>query len=144
MENTNKVKIAKEALRAIFAQQAILKEVSPDYNWNGLGNLLGDFGELVGIEQYGLTKAPTGAKGYDALTADGKTVQIKTSYASKQVNLRPDADLLLVLHVEKDAEVSTLYFGSFSAAMAAGHYSPRDNKTIVPHTRLRALVTMDA
>ena len=136
---TTRFEIAQNALKAIFAQQQILKTVAPDYNWNGLGNLLGDFGELIAIEQYGLQKAPTGAKGYDAVTPDGKTVQIKTSYASKQVNLRPRADILLVVHVDDNAAIEEVYYGDYDAAFNLGTFSKRDNKTVVTHSKLVAL-----
>jgi hypothetical protein len=46
--------------------------------------LLGDFGELIAIDHYGLLKAPVGSDGYDATTADGKKVQINTIYVADQ------------------------------------------------------------
>jgi len=36
-----------------------------------MGNLLGDYGEYIALANYALTKAPGGAAGYDAVTADG-------------------------------------------------------------------------
>ena len=69
-----------EILVKIFALQEELKIIAPDYNWGGLGNLLGDYGENMSIIQFDLNPAPTGTKTYDALMQDGKTVQIKTNY----------------------------------------------------------------
>ena len=44
-------------LASIFASQKTLKTLAPEFNWSGLGNLLGDFGELIAIDAYKLTKA---------------------------------------------------------------------------------------
>ena len=42
-----------------------------------MGNLLGDYGEYFALANYDLKKAPGGADGHDAITADGMKVQIK-------------------------------------------------------------------
>ena len=45
-----------EAIRQIlatrFAAQGALKALAPEFNWAGMGNLLGDYGEVVGITIY--------------------------------------------------------------------------------------------
>ena len=41
------------------------------------GKLIGDAGESVAIDHYGLTKAR--ASGFDATTPNGRTVQIKAN-----------------------------------------------------------------
>lgn len=57
-----KIVAVQAILASIFASQKALKALAPDYKWAGLGNLLGDFGELIAIEHYKLKKAPTGGK----------------------------------------------------------------------------------
>ena len=93
----------------ISAAQAILASIlashralAPEYGWAGLGNLLGDFGEVVAPDRYGLVKAAAGSGDYDAGTTDGKCVQIKTNYAVSQIGFRGAADLLLVIGVKDD------------------------------------------
>ena len=50
-----------EAIRYIiatfFSAQNALRSLAPEFKWIGLGNLLGDFGECVAIEHYGLKKS---------------------------------------------------------------------------------------
>jgi hypothetical protein len=87
-ERTERIQSIQHILASIFASQRALKLLAPEFNWAGLGNLLGDFGELVAIDHYGLKKAPRGSDGYDAITPDGKKVQIKTNYAASQIGFR--------------------------------------------------------
>lgn len=53
-------------ISSIFTAQKALRAMAPDYNWSGLGNLLGDYGEFVAISHYGLLKAPPGATSWAA------------------------------------------------------------------------------
>nr|WP_297366646.1 hypothetical protein [Acidocella sp.] len=104
-----------------------------------MGNLLGDYGEFVAINHYGFTKSEAVTAGFDAITEDGKTVQIKTSHAAEQIGFRGEADLMLVLKVGLDGTWEEVYFGNFSAVKAIARHSTRDNKYMVPVSKLRAL-----
>ncbi len=137
-EKQEKIKSIQNILANIFASQKSLQTLAPEFHWTGLGNLLGDFGEFVAIEHYGLTKAPTGSNGYDAITKDGKTVQIKTNYAANQIGFRGTADLLLVIGVKEDGSWEELYYGDYSAIKSRARYSERDNKHMVPISKLKA------
>ena len=126
-------------LASIFASQKTLKTLAPEFNWSGLGNLLGDFGELIAIDAYKLTKAYSGANGFDALTSDGLRVQIKTNYAASQIGFRGNADILLVLNVTADGNWSEMYFGPFEPVQIASRISTRDNKNMIATSKLREL-----
>src|SRR5689334_16359065 len=123
-------------LASIFAAQKALRALAPEFHWSGLGNLLGDFGELVAIDKYGLTKAPGGSDGYDAKTSDGRTVQIKTNYAASQIGFRGKSDLMLVIGVNDDGSWKELYYGPFEPVHAASRFSARDNKHMLAITKL--------
>ena len=126
-------------LASIFSSQNALRALAPEYRWSGLGNLLGDFGELVAIDHYGLEKAPTGSGGHDAITKDGKTVQIKTNRAASQIGYRGEADLMLVIGVEDDGSWKVIYFGDFGAVKGQSRYSSRDNKYMIAISKLKAI-----
>lgn len=82
MSEDSKVRAVQHIMATLFSAQNALRELAPEFRWAGLGNLLGDYGEFVGIKHYGLVKAPAGSNGYDATTPDGKTVQIKANHAA--------------------------------------------------------------
>ena len=139
MAATERIQAIQHVLASIFASQRTLKVLAPEFKWSGLGNLLGDFGELVAIDAYSLSKAPSGANGFDAVTQDGRTVQIKTNYAASQVGFRGAADLLLVLSVTDNGQWSEMYFGPFAPVLAASRRSERDNKNMITLTKLHSL-----
>lgn len=136
-ERDERIRSIQHILASIFASQRALKTLAPEFNWAGLGNLLGDFGELVAIDHYELVKAPPGSDGYDALTADGQSVQIKTNYAANQIGFRGSADLLLVIGVNDDGSWQEIYYGSFESVKQAARFSARDNKHMIAISKLR-------
>jgi len=141
MEKENIVEAVKGIIASLYASQKSLQALAPEFKWAGLGNLLGDFGEFVAIEHYGLKKAPPGSNGFDALTSDGKTVQIKANHAAKQIGFRGDADLLLVIHVESNGEWNEVYYGIFEKVSQLSTYSERDNKRMISITKLAKITT---
>ena len=134
-----RISAAQAILASIFASQKALRALAPEYNWSGLGNLLGDFGELLATDHYKLQKAPSGSGDYDARTADGLTVQIKTNFAASQIGFRGQADLLLVLGIHEDGSWEEIYFGTYAPVLSHAHFSARDNKHMIAVSKLRAL-----
>lgn len=137
------IEAVKHIMATLFSAQNALRALAPDFRWAGLGNLLGDYGEFVAIEAYGLTKAPAGSNGFDALTHDGRTVQIKANHAASQIGFRGDADLMLVIRVEADGQWNEIYYGSFAKAKSLARYSARDNKHMIVVKQLIALNESD-
>ena len=139
MEDESKVRAVQHIMATLFSAQNALRELAPEFRWAGLGNLLGDYGEFVAIKHYGLTKAPAGSNGYDAITPDGRTVQIKANHAASMIGFKGEADLLLVIKVDPSGQWKECYFGPFAAAKAKARYSARDNKHMVMVRHLIAL-----
>jgi len=144
MEDESKVRAVQHIMATLFSAQNALRELAPEFRWAGLGNLLGDYGEFVAIKHYGLTKAPAGSNGYDAITPDGHTVQIKANHAASMIGFRGEADLLLVIKVEPNGQWAECYYGPFEAAKAKARYSTRDNKHMVTIRHLIALSAVPA
>lgn len=126
----------KHIIATVFSAQNALRELAPEYKWAGMGNLLGDYGEFVAVEAYGLTKAPAGSNGFDAVTPDGKTVQIKANHAASQIGFRGEADLMLVVKVDTTGEWTEVYYGDFQPIKEAARYSTRDNKHMIAMKKL--------
>ena len=137
--SVDRVEAVKGIIAALFATQRSLKALAPKYGWTGLGNLLGDYGEFIASRVYGLTKAPAGSSGFDAINEDGATIQVKTNHAASQIGYRGEADLMLVLHVRDDGEWEEVYYGDFQAVRDQSRYSKRDNKHMISMTKLRKL-----
>ena len=139
MGDDDRYKAIRHVLETIFTSQKILKTLAPEYGWTGMGNLLGDYGECIAIGMYNLQKAETGTNDYDAVTPEGLTVQIKANHSSQHIGFRGNSDLLLVLHVDDNADVSELYYGPFSLVKDLSSNSDRDNKRMISVNKLKKL-----
>lgn len=137
----DRIVAAQAILASIFASQRALRALAPEFNWSGLGNLLGDFGELLATDHYGLIKAPTGSGDYDAKTINGQSVQIKTNFASAQIGFRGEADLLLVLGIREDGSWDEIYFGPYALVKEQARFSARDNKHMVAISKLKNIAS---
>ena len=135
----NRVEAVRHILATVFSAQNALRTLASEYKWAGMGNLLGDYGEYVATHAYGLDKSAAGSSGFDAVTKDGKTVQIKTNHAANQIGFRGDADLLLVLYVADDGNWNEIYYGDFAVVKAQSRYSARDNKHMIAISKLKKL-----
>ena len=129
----------KHIMATLFSAQNALRSLAPEYKWAGMGNLLGDYGEYICIQEYGLIKAPAGASGYDAITQSGQTVQIKTNHAAAMVGYRGEADLFLVVHIDDDGGFNEIYYGDFATVQKNSNYSKRDNKHTITINKLKQL-----
>ena len=139
LEKDSRIEALKGVMASLFASQRTLKALAPEFKWAGLGNLLGDYGEFIATTVYGLKKAPSGSNGFDAITADGKTVPVKTNYAANQIGFRGAADLLLCLKIKDNGDWEELYFSLFASVKEKARFSARDNKHMVPISLLKAL-----
>ena len=135
----NKIEAVKGIMSSLFASQRSLKALAPEYKWTGMGNLLGDFGEFIAIEHYSLKKAPSGSDGFDAITSEGKTVQIKANHSSGTIGIRGEADLLLVIHVTHNGDWEEMYFGDHKEVIDKCSFSKRDNKHVIGITKLKKM-----
>ena len=133
------VEAVKHIIATLFSAQNALRELAPEFNWAGMGNLLGDYGEYVCIKKYGLIKAIPGATGHDAKTSDGRSVQIQTNHSASMIGYRGEADLMLVIHVKDDGEFEEIYYGDFGSVKNASNFSKRDNKSTISISKLRKL-----
>jgi hypothetical protein len=138
-QDESDVRAVKSIIATIYSAQNALRALAPEYNWAGLGNLLGDYGEFVTTKFYHLKKGAPGADGFDARTLDGKSVQVKTNHAANQIGFRGTADLLLVVKVDESGAWEELYYGDFASVQKEARRSERDNNWMISVSKLRTL-----
>lgn len=139
---------ARNALRARYGAYGLT--FTPD------GNLVGDLGEAVCAELFGLALAPRrGLKAIDAFTTDGQSVQIKASGRGTGIPFthseEPAVWLLVVCFDYEAEEVEVVYNGPYAPAVArlptqwlgqktvAVSYLRRLNTEVGPDNRLPLL-----
>ena len=126
------------SVKIIFDNINILKKLDESFTWE---NLTGDYGEYIGINEFNLTKAARGTKGYDAVTSDNKKVQIKAIKTGTQIkfHLENEVELLLVLKIFDDASWEVIYFGSFEKAKNFMNFSKYSNRYTISVNKLKSL-----
>ena len=138
-KKSEKAEKIRKIFESIFQSQEDLRGLAPEFKWTGMGNLLGDYGEFLAINQYNLEKAPAGSGDFDALTQDGKTVQVKANFSAKQIGFRGEAELLLVLGINNLGSFDEIYYGPFDVVRKVATYSSRDSKWMISVNKLRGM-----
>ena len=74
------------------------------------GHLVGSIGEVIVAEAYGLELLAVGAKTHDAVSADGKYVQIKATQINR-IAISSEPDYLIVIKLFSDGSWEEIYNG---------------------------------
>ena len=105
-----------ELIKKLFEISRQLEAVIPGRNFLPSGQLLGNLGEVLVAEAFGLNLCKAMTKGIDAHTDDGRMVQIKTiTSRAAGVNLskrRPSVNTYLIaIQINPDGNFDVIYNG---------------------------------
>jgi hypothetical protein len=99
-----------ELVKALYRTVAELQMLFPGRPFTPDGHLVGSLGEVIAAHDYDLRLLPPSTEGFDALTTDGKRVEIKTTQGTG-VALRNPPEHLLVLKLRVDGTAEEVYNG---------------------------------
>ena len=74
------------------------------------GHLVGSIGEVIVAEHYGLTLLPNSTKTHDAVSKDGKYVQIKATQV-QSISISSEPDYLIAIKLFSDGSWEEVYNG---------------------------------
>ena len=106
--------MVEEKIRQLYQIVDELEAAYPEKHFTLDGILLGNLGEVYAAEKYKLKLLPEASKTHDAITVDGKHVQIKVTQG-RQIGLYEEPESLLVFQVQRDGTFSEIYYGSGKA-----------------------------
>lgn len=102
-------------LHRLYEARNELRQLHSDLKFTLDGNLVGDIGEAIAQEHFGLEPLPANTKGHDFRAADGRLVQVKTTQKQKgQVGLglnKHSFEHLIVLQLTESGNYGVLYDG---------------------------------
>ena len=87
-----------------------LEECFPDRYFTLDGHLVGSIGEVLASYYYNLKLLPPSSETHDAVSQDGKLIQIKTTQINK-VALSSNPEYLLVIKLLNDGSFDEIYNG---------------------------------
>ncbi|AZE48242.1 hypothetical protein C4K04_2569 [Pseudomonas chlororaphis] len=101
-----------EALKGLFSAVSMLQEAYPGKPFTLDGRLVGDIGEVVASLAYDLTLNEGLTKQHDAVTRDGRKVQIKTTFGtSLTFPVHHVPDYYLGIRMNRDGTFEEIYNG---------------------------------
>ncbi|MBK8246859.1 MAG: hypothetical protein IPK85_05605 [Gemmatimonadetes bacterium] len=98
------------ALQDIFAGIERLTKTFPHRAFTIDGRLVGDVGEVIGAMEYDLELDQVSRPIHDAMTRDGRNVQIKATF-KQHLTMRSVPDLYLGLQLSPDGTFTEVYNG---------------------------------
>ena len=99
-----------EKIRALYAIVNDLETAYPGRHFTLDGHLIGSIGEVVAAEAFGLELLPNVTPEHDAITYDGRLVQIKATQRDR-IALSSCPEHLLVLRIEGNGSWIVVYNG---------------------------------
>ena len=99
-----------EKIQELYRITAELEKEYPERNFTPDGHWVGSIGEVYAAEKYGLKLLPASAEKHDAITVDGRLVQIKIIQTDR-VSIYSEPDYLIVLKMNRDGHIEEVYNG---------------------------------
>lgn len=113
------------------------KKFTPD------GILVGHLGEVLAAYMYELDLYPNSHPGHDAVSKDGRDVQIKATQGSRRVALRSEPQHLIVLRINQNGQAEEIYNGPGNCVWKAcsfGKNRPSNGQYPVALSTLKTLM----
>jgi hypothetical protein len=97
-------------IQQLYAIVDKLESYFPGRHFTPDGHLVGSIGEVLAASHYNLRLLPASVETHDAVTRDGKLIQIKATQG-KSIGLRSEPEYLIVLKILKDGTTNEIYNG---------------------------------
>lgn len=99
-----------EIMHQIYSAAEKLEELYPGRPFTPDGHMVGSIGECLVAEAYELKLMPPSNRGYDAISPDGKKVEIKATQAER-VAFRSCPEHVIAIKINKDGSFEERYNG---------------------------------
>lgn len=128
-----------EKVQALYGITQELESAFPGRKFTLDGHLVGSIGEVLVAEHYKLTLLPNSTETHDAITADGRLVQIKATQINRvAISSRPD--WLIVIHILSDGTWKEIYNGPGGLAWDNAGKMQKNGQRPISVARLRQLM----
>ena len=103
------------------------------------GHLVGSIGEVIVVEHYGLDLLPNSTETHDAVSADGKYVQIKATQINRIV-ISSEPDYLIVVKLFSDGSWEEVYNGPGKSVWDNAGKMQKNGQRPISLSKLRCLM----
>jgi hypothetical protein len=116
-----------------------LEQTYPGRKFTVDGHLVGSIGEVIVAEHYGLSLLPNSTKTHDAVSKEGKQVQIKATQV-KGIAISSEPDYLIVIRILPDGSWEEIYNGPGKAAWESAGKLQKNGQRPISLSKLRNLM----
>ena len=116
-----------------------LEQTYPGRKFTVDGHLVGSIGEVIVAEHYGLSLLPNSTKTHDAVSKEGKQVQIKATQV-KGIAISSEPDYLIVIRILPDGSWEEIYNGPGKAAWDNAGKMQKNGQRPISLRKLRNLM----
>ena len=103
------------------------------------GHLVGSIGEVIVAEHYGLSLLPNSTKIHDAVSKEGKMVQIKTTQV-KGISISSEPDYVIVIRILSDGSWEEVYNGPGKLVWNSAGKMQKNGQRPISLSKLRSLM----
>ena len=128
-----------ELLASLYRIVERLEVLFPGRKFTPDGHLVGSIGEVIAARMFGLELLPASAPDHDAITGDGRKVQIKFTQGTRGVALRAEPDHLLVLCLDRDRSLEVVYNGKGKSPWSQSGKMQTNGQRQISLARLRTI-----
>lgn len=112
LHNQSKMKRLNQQIQQLFKISADLEEAFPSRKFTLDGHLIGSIGEVIAAFHYNLELLTSSSAKHDAVSSDGRFVQIKATQGNRFIGLRSEPEYMIVLWISsKSGEIIEIYNG---------------------------------
>ena len=125
-------------LEDLYAASEELESLFPGRKFSLDGHLVGSVGEVIAAFMFDLELNPASTQGHDALSKDGRNVEIKLTQG-RSVAIRHEPEHLIVLHRPKGGPLTVAFNGNGSVAWNAAGTMKRNGQRAITLSKLAEL-----
>ena len=126
-------------IRALYKIVAELQNLFPDRPFTPDGHLVGSLGEVIAARDYNLRLLSPSTEGHDALSEDGKRVEIKITQGTR-VAFRYEPEHLLVLKLHDDGTTDEVFNGPGHEPWSQSGKMQKNGQRLISLSRLKVLM----
>lgn len=137
--NENKLEKLTEKIKELYSIVNELEDEFPGRHFTPDGHLVGSIGEVLAASYYGLKLLPASSKTHDAISKDGKMVQIKATQIER-VSLSSKPEYLVILKILQSGKADEIYNGPGQQVWEATGKMQKNGQKSISLSKVKSLM----
>lgn len=128
-----------DKIKELYKITGELERTYPGRKFTVDGHLVGSIGEVIVAEHYGLSLLPNSTKTHDAVSKEGKMVQIKATQV-KGTSISSEPDHVIVIRILSDGSCEEVYNGPGKPVWDNAGKMQKNGQRPISLSKLRSLM----